>query len=59
MDPNNNLEIIPSCESCVPLKVDLLCLKDIAQILELHLDQQFGNNETKPFLIPKIVYRAP
>jgi hypothetical protein len=42
----------------VPLRVDLLTLKDIVQILEQHLAQT-DNNETKPFLIPKIVYRAP
>lgn len=29
MEPNSNLEIIPSCESNLPLKVDLCCLKDI------------------------------
>ena len=39
------------------MRIDLICLKDIVQILERHF--QTIDNEPKPFLIPKIVYRAP
>ena len=49
-------DVIGSCDVNTPLRIDLLCLKDICHKLRLHAEAHKADDE--PFLIPKIVYRS-